>query len=148
MNTEPCSFAELLDNTQRYLEVMARVLAEIIEHTDSDRSRMLASTFASQHAELMHTIERIQSRQSQRALDRRLLLSATVATVDELAPTTDSRTLTHWVVVSLQHLSGRFEQLLSRGRLGAAESAVGELQRLLVAHAKRLALEAHRFEDL
>lgn len=127
---------------------MAKILEEIIEHTDSDRSRMLASAFSSQHAELLLTIERIHARQSQRVLNRRLLLSATVGSVDKLAPTTDSRTLTHWVVVSLQRLSELFDQLLSRGRLGAAESAVDELHRLLIAHAKRLALEAHRFEDL
>lgn len=127
---------------------MAGVLEAIIERTDSDRSRMLASTFASQHAELMQTIARIHARQSKRALNRRLLLSTAVGAVDELAPSTDSRTLTHWVVVSLQRLSGLFDQLLSRGRLGAAESAVDELHRLLIAHAKRLALEAHRFEDL
>ena len=58
------------------------------------------------------------------------------------------RNLTTWLVRHLQMEQTTYQSLLDHARPGPAKGTVTELSALFLAQSKRIALEAHRFQDL
>jgi hypothetical protein len=109
---------------------------------------MLGRAYLQQLTELLNTVEKISTRQSNRALQRKVRLSDLPQGFDTLPQGADSVALTFWVLEQLNREADFYKALEAAGRLGAAQAAVTELAALFTAQSKRIAVEAHRFSDL
>lgn len=122
------------------------------------RVQLLASAYLRQMRELYSTVERIVTKVSDRALRRPLPLPSTLpppttpadhaleGAVDD--STVDSTTLTAWLIAELNTAGTLFQHLADQRRLGPCSAAVTELAALFPAQSRRVAMEAHRFNDL
>lgn len=138
----------LTSTTLRHLAVLTRDLQVYLEGSPNQRALLLGQAFASQLAELEQTVQRIVSRMPGRALKRTVTLEEDAQGAVPLSITDDSRALTTWLVSHLQAEHTTYQYLVAHGRPGPAKAAVTELSALFLAQSKRIALEAHRFQDL
>ncbi len=138
----------LTAGTLRNLAVLHRSLEGYLEASPNQRALLLGRAFASQLGELRLTVQRIVDRMPQRALKRTVTLEKGAQDAVSLTVTDDSRALTTWLVSHLQLEHATYQSLLERGRPGPAKAAATELAALFLAQSKRIALEAHRFQDL
>lgn len=139
------------DITSATLKNLARVqaaLAAYLNAAPNQRAQMLGSAFATQLDELAGTVQRIVHKLPRRGLRRMVRLEDPADLPPTLAETDDSRALTTWLVRHLQAEHLTYQYLADHARTGAATAAIRELAALFLAQSKRLALEAHRFQDL
>jgi hypothetical protein len=136
-----------MEETVRMVESLEEALLIVADETRSPRVRLLVAALQNQLEEVRETVERIGEKQVP-AASRRALIKPPEPPPMVLPPTLDdSRAVTGWLVAILNGLIERTRALATQ-RLGRAASGVVELQQLLVAQSKRIAIEAHRFEDL
>ncbi len=142
------SIEAVTSTTLRHLEGLTQQLNDYLEASPNQRALLLGRAFASQLVELQQIVQRIVSRMPGRALKRTVTLEKGAQDALSLAVTDDSRALTTWLVSHLQLEHATYQSLLERGRPGPAKAAATELAALFLAQSKRIALEAHRFQDL
>ncbi len=141
------TFDAILTATMRHLDALSADLAAYLGKRPNQRAELLGRAFAQQLDDLHSTVTRIVARAPTRALKRPLRVTDTPA-AGPLRPEDDSRALTAWLVGHLQAEHIAYQHHLDHSRLGPAKDAVSELAALFVAQSKRIALEAHRFQDL
>ncbi len=137
----------IASSTLRHLNKLTGELHSYLQASPNQRALLLGQAFASQMAELQQTVQRIVDRMPGRAL-KRVVRTDVEAPLPALSTTDDSRSLTTWLVQHLQAEQAMYQHLLDHARLGPAKGALTELSALFLAQSKRIALEAHRFQDL
>lgn len=145
---EAAKFATVLDETQRRLSTLNSTLDNCRGASSTPRVQLLATAFQTQVKEITAVVERVRSQVSARGLGRSVALNTPWIPFTDLPDAADSRALTLWLVQSLNALASRYQSIAEAKRLGGLESTVAELQQLFAAQAKRIAMEANRFEDL
>ena len=135
-------------STLRHLHRLKTALNGYLQASPNERAMLLGQAFASQLTALEDTAQRIVARMPDRALRRTVRFEADAPQPVDLSDTDDSRALTTWLVSHLQREQAVYEHLLSHARLASGKAAATELAALFLAQSKRIALEAHRFQDL
>ena len=141
------TLGDYLDETAATIEALQGALLNVADKTCSRRVELLVATLQSQTAELRETIERIGEKQAPAMLRRAVITPPAQKPIGMPSNLDDSRDVTGWLISALNVLIER-THALAKQRLGRATAGVGELHRLLIAQSKRIAIEAHRFEDL
>lgn len=145
--TSPVTLAAELAKTAACLHHLNALLASCAQ-TGNPRTRLLATTFVSQLAEVRGVLERIELKAKSSVLARRLLLEKPFVAPTLTNANQDSRALTLSIVNTFNAISVHYAQVLESCSNRAVQIIANELCNLFLAQSRRIAMEANRFEDL